>query len=95
MSVRIGEVTNQLNQARLELREAENAREAAKKQLESEKSQTNNLSTRSVLQESAIIVATPEIDARINAQKSNIDGLFYCLNEKRAVRWTALKLSYD
>jgi polysaccharide chain length determinant protein (PEP-CTERM system associated) len=75
MTARIGEVTNQLNQARLELREAENARDAARKQLDAEKSQTANATTRSLLQESSVAVATPEIDARINAQKTNIDSL--------------------
>jgi len=75
MTSRIGEVSNQLNQARLELREAENARDAAKKQLDAEKSQTINITTRSILQESAIQVATPEIDARIASLKQNLDGL--------------------
>ena len=75
VAARIGEVTNQLNQARLELREAENARDSAKKQLEAEKSQGSNITSRSILQESAIQVSTPEIDARLSAQKQNLDAL--------------------
>ncbi len=75
MSSRLGEISNQLNQARLELREAENARDAAKKQLDAEKSQTASITSRSLLQESAMSVATPEIDSRIDAQKRNLDGL--------------------
>lgn len=76
MASKVSEVGAQLNQARLELREAENARDAAKKQLEAEKSQTStSVTTRSILQESAIQVATPEIDARIAVQKQNLDGL--------------------
>ena len=70
-----GDVSNQLNQARLELKEAENARDAARKQLDAEKSQTTNITTRSILQESAIQVSTPEVDARIAAQKQNLDAL--------------------
>ena len=74
-ATRLGEISVQLDRARLELREAENARDSAKKQLEAERSQTGNLSTQSLLQESAISVATPEIDARIEAQKRALDGL--------------------
>jgi polysaccharide chain length determinant protein (PEP-CTERM system associated) len=72
---KFGDVSNQLNQARLELREAENARDAARKQLEAEKSQTGSITSKSILQESAIQVSTPEIDARIAAQKQSLDGL--------------------
>ena len=75
MASRIGDVNTQLNQARLELREAENARDAAKKQLDAEKSQTANVTSRSILQESAIQVSTPELDARIASQRQNLDGL--------------------
>ncbi len=95
MSVRIGEVTNQLNQARLELKEAENARDAAKKQLDAEKSQTGNITTRSLLQESAISVATPEIDSRINAQKSNVDNLLQRFTESHPDVINARKLIKD
>ena len=72
---RLAGLSDQLDQARLALREAENARDAAKAQLASEKSQSANLTTQSLLQESALSVATPEIDARIEAQKRNLDGL--------------------
>lgn len=72
---RFGDVSNQLNQARLELKEAENARESAKKQLDAEKNQTSSVTTKSILQESTIQVSTPEIDGRIAAQKQALDGL--------------------
>ncbi len=73
---RLGELSAQLDQARLELREAETAREAAKTQLANERAQSAAAgSTQSLLQESAITVATPEIDARIEAQKRNLDNL--------------------
>ena len=72
--------------ARLELREAENARDAAKKQLEAERggagSTGANLVTQSLLQESAISVATPEIDGRIDAQKRALDGLLQRFTER-------------
>ncbi len=95
MTTRIGDVTNQLNQAKLELKEAENARDAAKKQLDLEKSQTVGVATRSLLQESAASVATPEIDARINAQKSNIDNLLQRFTDSHPDVINARKLIKD
>ena len=74
-TTRVGELSRQLEQARLELREAENARDAAKQQLAAEKGQGPSLATQSLLQESSISVATPEIDSRIEAQKRNLDAL--------------------
>lgn len=75
MAGHLSAVSGQLSQARLELREAENARDAAKRQLDAEKSQTANVTSRSLIQESDLAVSTPEIDARIDAQKRNLDGL--------------------
>lgn len=75
MAEQISTISSQLSQARLELREAENGREAVKRQLEAEKIQSTNITARSLMQESAMLVATPEIDARIDAQKRNLDAL--------------------
>jgi polysaccharide chain length determinant protein (PEP-CTERM system associated) len=72
---RLAAITGQLEQARLELREAENARDAARRQLEGEKSAKGNVTTQSLLQESSLAIATPELDARIEAQKRNLDIL--------------------
>lgn len=72
---RLAQVAAQLNQARLELREAERARDSARAQLSNEKDSSADLVTKSLLQESAISVATPEIDARLAAQKTNLDTL--------------------
>lgn len=72
---RLAEMSSQLDRARLELREALNARDAAKLQLEGERSRSTNTTTQSLLQESSLSVATPEIDARINALRSNLDSL--------------------
>jgi polysaccharide chain length determinant protein (PEP-CTERM system associated) len=75
MASQFSAISAQLSQARLELREAENAREAAKKQMDAEKSQSANITSRSLLQESAMSIATPEIDGRIDAQRRNLDSL--------------------
>jgi polysaccharide chain length determinant protein (PEP-CTERM system associated) len=74
-AARLADMSSQLDSAKLELREAENARDAAKQSIEAEKAQSNNLATQSLLQESAISVATPEIDARLEALKRNLDAL--------------------
>lgn len=67
---RIGEVNTQLSQARLQLREAENSRDALKRQLAGEDP---------VLlpdaPELASSVSIPEIDGRIDALKRNLDAL--------------------
>jgi len=79
---RLAGLGEQLEQAKLALREAENARDSAKAQLESEKSQGVNLSTQSLLQESATTISTPEIDGRLEAQKRNLDALLQRFTEQ-------------
>jgi polysaccharide chain length determinant protein (PEP-CTERM system associated) len=67
---KMGELNAQLNQARLELREAENSRDAFKRQLAGEDPV--------LLPESpdmASSVSIPEIDGRIDAMKRNLDAL--------------------
>ena len=81
-ATRLAGLGEQLEQAKLALREAENARDSAKAQLESEKSQSVNLSTQSLLQESAATIATPEIDGRLDAQKRNLDALLQRFTEQ-------------
>ena len=75
MAGQLSAINAQLGQARLDLREAENARDAAKKQLDAEKSESADITSRSLLQESAMSIATPEIDSRIDAQQRNLDSL--------------------
>lgn len=82
MAGQLGTVSSQLSQARLDLREAENARDAAKRQMDAEKSQSANITSGSLLQESALSISTPEIDARIDAQKRNLDGLLQRFTEQ-------------
>lgn len=80
---RLGEISAQLERARLDYREAVNARDAAKSQLESErKGATGGGAVQSVLQESATAVATPEIDARIDVQNRNLDALLQRYTEQ-------------
>ncbi|HET6600065.1 MAG TPA: XrtA system polysaccharide chain length determinant, partial [Burkholderiaceae bacterium] len=69
------ELSAQLDQARLDLRESENSIAAAKAALANEKKARADISTQSLLQESSLSVATPEIDARIEAQKTALDAL--------------------
>ncbi len=81
-ATRLGEINGQLEAAKLQLREAENARDAAKQQLAAERSQSTNIATQSLLQESAISVATPELDGRIDALKRNLDALLQRYTEQ-------------
>ena len=75
-ATRLSGILQQLETAKLELREAENSRDAARQQMEAEKKGTTGGSvTQSLLQESAINVATPEIDGRIDALKRGLDQL--------------------
>lgn len=79
---RLADYAEQLNQARLALREAEQSRDAARQQLQAEKAQSASLATQSLLQESAVSVATPEIDSRLEAQKRNLDALLQRFTEQ-------------
>lgn len=79
---RLAAISGQFEEAKLQLREAENARDAAKQHLAAEKGQGANLATQSLLQESAITVTTPEIDGRIDAQKRNLDALLQRYTEQ-------------
>ncbi len=81
-ATRISDLATQLGQAKLELREAETARDSARQQLAAEKSAGASTATQSLLQESALSVSTPEIDARIEAQKKNLDNLLQRFTEQ-------------
>jgi len=74
----LGAINAQLGQARLDLREAENARDSAKRQLEQERAAHRQ----SLTQDTGTPVATPEIDARIEAQKHNLDALLQRFTEQ-------------
>ncbi len=78
MAGQIGAISEQLQQAKLELREAENARDAARKQLDAERA----LAASSLMSEKPAAISTPEIDGRIEAQRRNLDGLLQRFTEQ-------------
>lgn len=78
MAGQFGAVSGQLSQARLELREAENARDAARRQLDAEKAS----SSRSLLSDSPATISTPEIDGRIDVQRRSLDALLQRFTEQ-------------
>ncbi|HMV20924.1 MAG TPA: Wzz/FepE/Etk N-terminal domain-containing protein [Rhodocyclaceae bacterium] len=73
---RLGDVSTQLAKSRLELREAENSRDAIKRQIVGEDP--------SLLSDSAAadVITVPELDGRIDAQKRNLDGLLQRYTEQ-------------
>ncbi|MCY4757352.1 XrtA system polysaccharide chain length determinant [Pelomonas aquatica] len=72
----ISELSTQLERARLEYREALNARDAAKAQLEAEKTHGGaQTTTQSLMQEANANVSTPELDARLADLRRNLDAL--------------------
>ncbi|NML14395.1 XrtA system polysaccharide chain length determinant [Azohydromonas caseinilytica] len=75
-ALRLGELSNQLEQAKLALREAETARDAARAQLVGGQSQAKGAAVASSsASDSSLSVSTPEIDGRIEAQRRHLDGL--------------------
>lgn len=83
-AARMAELSSQLDAARLQMREAEQAREAAKASLEGEKGTQSDAVLQSVMQESAMgaVVSTPELDARIDLQQKNLDALLQRFTEQ-------------
>lgn len=77
MAGRMNEATNALSQARLELREAESAQEAARRQLAEARALLLAMPV-----EPTSSVALPEMDARIDALKRNLDGLLQRFTEQ-------------
>lgn len=74
---RIGDLSAQLSQARLELREAENSRDAIKRQLVGEEPV---LLPDAPGTESSVSI--PDIDGRIDAQKRNLDAMLQRFTEE-------------
>jgi polysaccharide chain length determinant protein (PEP-CTERM system associated) len=85
-ATRLSEISTQLEAARLQLREAERSRDAAKKQLDEARGQggtSTSMALPNLLRESAnTSVSTPEIDARIEAQKRSLDSLLQRYTEQ-------------
>lgn len=77
VATRLAEIGGQLEGAKLQLREAERSRDAARRQLTEARGTGGNASSQlpNLLKESNLAVSTPEIDSRIDAQKRNLDNL--------------------
>lgn len=83
VAARISEISGQLEAARLQLREAERSRDAAKRQLAEARGQVPTRPLPDLLRDMpAAAVATPEIDARIDAQRRNLDALLQRYTEQ-------------
>ena len=91
MAGQLGSISAQLSQARLELREAENARDAARRQLESEKAS----SSRNLMSDSPVAISAPEIDSRIDAQKRSLDALLQRFTDQHPDVASARRLIKD
>jgi polysaccharide chain length determinant protein (PEP-CTERM system associated) len=91
---RLGDISKQLEQARLELREAENARDSAKQQLAAERQSSGSL-TQSLLQESSLVVSTPEIDGRLAELKRGLDALLQRYTDQHPDVLSARRLIKD
>jgi len=85
-AARMSEIGTALEAAKLQLVEAENSRTAARKQLELERSQSSADAGMELLQGRAAAangaISTPEIDARIETQKRNLDSLLQRFTER-------------
>lgn len=77
MASRMANITTTLNQARLELREAESARESARRQLDQARAAQRNPAAGG-----PSAFATPELDSRIDALKRNLDALLQRYTEQ-------------
>jgi polysaccharide chain length determinant protein (PEP-CTERM system associated) len=73
--VRLGEITNQLSQARLELREAENGRNALRQQIVGAEGAAG-------IAGSSVAIAVPEIDGRIDSMQRKLDALLQQYTEQ-------------
>ncbi|KQP39763.1 XrtA system polysaccharide chain length determinant [Pseudorhodoferax sp. Leaf274] len=76
---RIGELGSQYNQAKLDLVEAERARDSAKRQLESERAAMVKTAK---IGDADRLFPTPEIDSRLTEQKRNLDTLLQRFTEQ-------------
>jgi polysaccharide chain length determinant protein (PEP-CTERM system associated) len=74
-ATRLADLAAQLDMARVQLREAEQGREAAKAALDNERNPGAVPQLPNLLEQATLNVSTPEIDGRIEAQKRNLDSL--------------------
>ncbi len=78
----VKEMTALLNQARLEYREAEQARDSLKREITNTESGPSPDVVPDVVPEVAMSVAVPEIDSRIEPLRRNLDGLMQRFTEQ-------------
>ncbi len=97
MAGKAAAIAAQLNQARLELREAEKARDSAKQQLENPKLLSSDAGLPNLLKERSVErpVSTPEIDARIGGLKQNLDALLQRFTDRHPDVVNARRLLKD
>ncbi len=101
-ATKLGEVIAQLEAARLQLREAQQAREAAKRQLAEARGQAPRtgalpdlLAGRGATGDVALTISTPELDARIEGQKRNLDVLLQRYTDQHPDVMSARRLIAD
>ncbi len=78
---RLVDLNRQLEDAKLQLREAENARDSAKTQIAAERARIAAVAT-AAPDDASVNIATPEIDSRLDAQKRNLDSLLQRFTEQ-------------
>jgi len=81
-AARMAGLSRQLEDAKLQLREAENARDSAKSQRAALQSGQRPNTLPDLLLDANVSVSTPELDARINELKRNLDGLLQRFTEQ-------------
>ncbi len=102
---RIGEISTQLDAARLQLREAERSRDAAKRQLAEARGQAPSTALPNLLAPTPNAsspggapvgtFATPEVDTRIQEQRRNLDGLLQRFTDQHPDVQSARRLIAD
>jgi polysaccharide chain length determinant protein (PEP-CTERM system associated) len=94
-AARLLELSRQLEDAKLQLREAENARDAARQQLAAERAGNRADKLPDLLAQAEVSIATPEIDSRIDAQKRSLDALLQRFTEQHPDVVSARRLIKD
>lgn len=95
-ATRITELSTSLDAARLQLREAEQSRDAARAAMESERNgQSAAAALPDLLNGTSAPVATPELDARIDAQKRGLDTLLQRFTDQHPDVLAARRLIKD
>lgn len=94
-AARVSAISTELQAARLSLREAENARDAAQRQVDAERSRFAAGNSAQSDKDSALSVPTPEIDTRLDQQRRNLDGLLQRFTDEHPDVISARKLIKD